>query len=339
MNIRIRIALTSLALLMATLACVTLMGGGQSSTASQPLVFEVTTPTPTPQPVASCPVITDDILELAFSENDPTGELILNDEVYLVTYQVLGEELTDPQYEDFSDQFQSLRDDMGTHRRVWEYFRTLIPVEQRSMLTEYVISTDGTDGLLAAVGQTETNPETWLLQVDIADTDDAHELTYTLIHEFGHLLTLGPAQVPPSLAVFNNPEDEDIYFEEASACPNYFPGEGCARADSYVDDFFNRFWSDLWDEWVEINYIEDEDDYYQALDEFYLKYEDQFVSDYAVTNPEEDIAETFSFFIFSPKPAGNAIWEEKILFFYDYPELVTLRESILNNVCAAFPIQ
>lgn len=340
MHSRMKVGFASLALLASTLACVAVMGGEDEATTSPGvLVFDVATSTPTPLPPASCPLITDKILDLAFLESDATGELILDDDVYLITYQIAGEELTDPQYEDFSEQFQPFRDDMGTHMRVWNYFRALIPADQRTMLAEYVISTDGTDGLLAAVGQTESDPEKWLLQVDIADTDENYELTYTLIHEFGHLLTLGPGQVPPSLAMFNDPYNEDIYYEEASACPNYFPGEGCANADSYIDDFYYRFWTEIFDEWNEINFEEDDDAYYEKLDEFYLKYEDQFATSYAVTNPEEDIAESFSFFILSPKPSGADIWEEKLLFFYEYPELVALRETILNNICTVFPVQ
>ncbi|NJN80268.1 MAG: hypothetical protein HC797_07255, partial [Anaerolineales bacterium] len=76
---------------------------------------------------------------------------------------------------------------------------------------------------------------------------------------------------------------------------------------------------------------------YEQLDDFYYKYEDQFLTDYAVTHPAEDIAESFSFFIFSSQPAGNTIAEEKILFFYQYPELVELRTKILNNLCVSFP--
>ena len=33
----------------------------------------------------------------------------------------------------------------------------------------------------------------------------------------------------------------------------------------------------------------------------------------------------------------DTIAEEKILFFYNYPELVELRSTILSNVCSAFP--
>ena len=74
--------------------------------------------------------------------------------------------------------------------------------------------------------------------------------------------------------------------------------------------------------------------YYNALYGFYKKYQDQFVGDYAVTHPAEDIAESFTHFVFSPKPAGESIRDQKVRFFYEYPELVELRGQILNATCA-----
>jgi hypothetical protein len=173
--------------------------------------------------------------------------------------------------------------------------------------------------------------------VDIADISDYKYLTFTLVHEFAHLLTLGPDQVMPSIPIFNNPEDDAIYFDEVSACPTYFPGEGCSNQDSYINAFYNQFWTGIYDEWNQINLIEDEDLYYEKLDEFYYKYEDQFLTDYSPTHPAEDIAEAFGFFVFANKPDGDTIAEQKILFFYKYPELVQLRSEILANLCSNFP--
>ena len=93
----------------------------------------------------------------------------------------------------------------------------------------------------------------------------------------------------------------------------------------------------IYDEWNEINLEENDDLYYERLDDFYYKYQDQFLTDYAATHPAEDIAESFSFFVFSEMPAGDTIAEQKILFFYNYPELVALRTNILGNLCASFP--
>ena len=73
------------------------------------------------------------------------------------------------------------------------------------------------------------------------------------------------------------------------------------------------------------------------LDDFYKIYQDQFLTDYAATSPLEDIAESWAFFVLSPKPELNSIANEKILFFYEYPELVALRQEILDRLCVEFP--
>jgi hypothetical protein len=335
---RLKITLATFALLLSSLACVTILGedtytdGDSEFVTDEPQIQDIDPP----QQTVFCPRVTDGILEIATSSSESESEA-LDEEVMLVTYAVNGDGISDPYFEEVAYDLQDEQNDEVAHQQVWDYFATLIPAKSRGVIAEYSVFTDGMDNTLAAVTQTQTDPESWALQVDIADTSEPHNLTFTLIHEFGHLLTLGPDQVPPSLAVFNNPDDDTIYFQEVSACPNYFPGEGCANADSYVDAFYNQFWADLHEEWNEINLEEDDDIYYEKLDEFYLKYQDQFVTDYAATNPEEDMAESWTFFVLSPEPAGDTIAEEKMLFFHQYPELVQLRSDILGNICSNFP--
>ena len=293
---------------------------------------------------ASCPIITEQIVsmnspvdlsnDLAKDFNESSAE---DETTYLVTYVVSGNEIQDPYYEDVPASLQDEQDDTDAHQQIWDYFAALIPLEYRSMLAEFSIMTDGTDNILAAVAQTYDDPNLWGLEVDIADTSDYYYLSFTLVHEFAHLFTLGPDQVPPSIAIFNNPEDNDLYLQESSACTTFFPGEGCANPDSYMNAFYQEFWTGIYDEWNEINLIEDEDQYYEALDDFYYKYEDQFLTDYSVTHPAEDIAEAFGFFVFAEQPDGDTIAEQKILFFYQYPELVQLRSEILSNLCGNFP--
>ena len=59
----------------------------------------------------------------------------------------------------------------------------------------------------------------------------------------------------------------------------------------------------------------------------------EFVTDYAPTSPAEDIAESWSFFVLKKKPASKTIANEKVLFFYEFPELVNLRSQIAHNLC------
>ncbi|MDP1716398.1 MAG: hypothetical protein Q8L41_16805 [Anaerolineales bacterium] len=338
MTARIKFVFASIALLIITMACSTLLGDDLPETEySEIPATQAATEEPVLKEAPSCPVITDQILALAVSGDNDVEENLLESEITLVTYSLSGDELIDPFYEEVPSDLQDEQNDEQTHRQVWDYFRAVVPASERERIGEYSIITDGQGGTLAAVSQTQSDPNLWALQVDIADTGNYYELTYTLLHEFGHLITLGSDQVPPSLAVFNNPDDDNIYFEEASACPDYFPGEGCANPHSYINDFYNQFWTDIHEEWNEINLEEDSDNYYEKLDEFYYKYEDQFVASYAATSPEEDIAEAFAFFIFSHEPAGDTVVEQKVLFFYHYPELVELRANLLGNLCISFP--
>jgi hypothetical protein len=334
---RIKILLAMSALLLTALACNTITGGypapeESSYVTEEPLMEEEELVV---EPLV-CNALTDEIIRISLLPSELESEDI-PDETMLVTYSVNGDEIYDPLFEDVTEDLLDEQLDEGAQKQIWEYYTALIPAENRNTITEYAVFTDGPDNTLAAVMQAYSDPSDWSLQVDIADTSDYYSLTFTLIHEYGHLLTLGPDQVPPSLGIFNNPEDNDIYLEELSNCPTYFPGEGCSNSDSYVNEFFDQFWVEIHDEWNEINLEEDEDIYYEKLEEFYYKYEDQFVTDYAPTSPAEDIAEAWSFFILGPRPAGDTIAEEKILFFYNYPELVELRSAILNNICTSFP--
>ena len=236
---------------------------------------------PAPAPVTStpeadaealaCPLVTDKILDAAtrYYEEEPVEENNEDpEELYLVTYSVSGDQISAPFYEEVPADLAGYQEDINGQKEIWHDFVTLIPAVDRSALAEYSVVTDGEGNILAAVAQTAFDPARWSLEVDIRDVGDKLNLTYTLIHEFAHLLTLGPGQVTPSEAVFNHPDDDNIFFQEVSACPDYFPGEGCSRSNSYINAFYNEFWADIYVEWQDINLIEDNDAYYEALDDF-----------------------------------------------------------------------
>ena len=60
------------------------------------------------------------------------------------------------------------------------------------------------------------------------------------------------------------------------------------------------------------------------------------MTEYAATNPSEDFAESFMVFVLKEKPAKSTAdfihKDQKILFFYDFPELVEIRDFIRNNL-------
>ncbi|NCP87232.1 MAG: hypothetical protein CO094_01130 [Anaerolineae bacterium CG_4_9_14_3_um_filter_57_17] len=300
------------------------------------------TPTATPQPTFNDTCPDGNCIEAclanvgALSKIAPSEEHggFNNSEYDLVTYTISGDEILNPVKQPVSSALKPYQQDEASQRRVWDYFANVIPPEYRPLLTQYIIFSDGEANILASVAQSDNDPNLWVLRVDIVDAADPKELTYTLVHEYAHLLTLNPKQVPPSMPIFNHPENGSVYEQEAAKCDTYFPGEGCSDPDSYINQFVNTYWNDIYDEWAQLDSVGDEQDYYDALDAFYKKYQDQFVSDYAPTDPAEDIAESFSFFVLSPRPAGNTIAEKKLLFFYQYPELADLRLKAIEGICS-----
>jgi hypothetical protein len=286
----------------------------------------------------SCPTDMAEVMQAAQGDvySPDTGLTNEPDSFNLVTYSVDGDQISAPQYDSVSSDLKPIQQDTATQQSAWALFTHLIPLEDRWMVGQYLVFTDGENNLLAAVEQTYYDPNLWIVEVDAADLKNQDELVFTLIHEYAHLLTLNPKQVPPDIQIYNAPENQDIYQRQVDACANYFPGEGCSLSDSYINVYYQRFWTSLMSEWQPINdlsYKDDQQAYYDKLYAFYEAHLDQFVDDYATTNPSEDIAETFAYFVFSPKPAGDTIAEQKILYFYDRPELVQLRTDILQSLC------
>ena len=317
-----------------------------------PLPTSTATPTATPTPLptftptvlyeAACPAVVEGILNTVSSTVDLSGKgpdhaIGEEDGIALITYAVVNDKISDPHIESVPQELEDERNDRAAHEAIWEYYASIVPAAERQFVSEFAIFTDGRGNHVAAVSPVFPDPEQWSLQVDILDAGSNDELTYTLIHEQGHLLTLNAEQVPLSEQVLKFPGNETIYRQEVDACPQYFTGEGCSEPDSYINQFYDRFWTYLYEEWEQIDLEGDRDTRRALLEDFYRTYKDQFLSDYAPTSPVEDIAESWAFFVLSPRPELNSIANEKILFFYEYPELVQLRTQMLKNICAEFP--
>jgi hypothetical protein len=163
-------------------------------------------------------------------------------------------------------------------------------------------STDGLDRNLAYVVQ---NDDFSKFRLSIDEKDAINEMgnftregLETLIHEFGHIITLNKDQIDVVELDKNGLDITKTYKE-----------------NSYLKDFYNSFWIDIYDD-------------YKSYDnnDFYNKYEDQFVTDYAAVNIDEDIAESFRIYIFGIETKKDSIASKKIEFFNNYPELVQLKE-------------
>lgn len=348
---RIKIFLWTLPFILSTLACnyVTQLILPSTPTSSPTFTATLTatleptaTNTPVPEFQVACPSLLGEIISAATS----VGPMLLTprragengrEVEYLVSY-TLEDDLLGVRHEILMpDNLDEGLDERAAHELIWNYFAALIPASERDFLVAFSIMTDGRSRILGGVRRTNENPDEWDLRVDVRDARDRHELTYTLLHEFGHLLTLKSSQVAFDRSIYQDPDNQEIYERAELECPNYFSGDGCSLPDSYLNEFFLRYWDTLYEEWQEIDRAKEDTSYQDRLHDFYKVYSDQFLTEYAVTSPEEDIAESWAFFVLSPKPELNSIANEKILFFYEYPQLVQLRQEILTRLCVKFP--
>ena len=221
----------------------------------------------------------------------------------------------------------------------------------------------------------------------IKDALEINMLKSILIHENAHILSLSASQSDNDLLGWEQfPYNEDLEKadfvkveqiftqKEADCAPNvYADWSGCMKDNSYLNLFFQKFWADIYSEyhyWFEFS--DDKKKLSELVSAFRQNYGDRFVTHYAMTNPTEDFAESFTAFVLwdeevisnhkklcSEKKGQwglasgwnmiqdgdwsywhlcdkvysyNAIWEEKIRFFYDFPELVEMRDFIRSNL-------
>lgn len=189
---------------------------------------------------------------------------------------------------------------------IWDRFAALIPRDEREMVVRFELLDADFEG--AFVYPTDGDPSEWVLGVSLGLGED---LDSTLVHEFGHLLTLGADEVPPG--------------GSPGGCTTYFTGEGCALEASTFARYVDTFWSEPMI--AEALRIEAEEDW-DSFDLFYELHAADFVTDYASTNPGEDLAETFMVFVLEPRPSRQGVTADKLLFLWQDPEMVELREEI-----------
>lgn len=250
-----------------------------------------------------------------FGNNDSDDENGFDDggEGELSLYKVSGNNITLTQDYNVPSNLQAFQDDKGKHQKMWEFTTKLIPLAERDKIAEFEVFHGGGDllGYVHPIDDNDLSRWRFALAIDVADnlnTINFSDLfTFVTIHEYGHVLTLNDEQI-------------NVGGSENS-CNNYFTGEGCSTRTSYINELFKIGWSDIID-----NHNQDNPD------ATYNQYRDRFVSDYAATNPGEDIAEVFSYFVINnDAPKGNTIADQKIKLMYNYPELVQLRDDIRSN--------
>ncbi len=192
--------------------------------------------------------------------------------------------------------------------KLWNLFSRVVGKDDllRNIQSFEVFNDDKNDSA-ASVWQSQT-PGKWHVNVNAAYQDDQKDLVHTMVHEYGHILSLNTAQVSGNVG---------------SSCPYLKLEEGCAKQGSYINEFYDRFWKQYG---ADVPADEGQDQ--NEVSDFYNSRSSSFVSEYAATNYTEDWAESWAIFVTQPKPTGNQEKDQKVQLFYNHPELVDARNRI-----------
>lgn len=193
------------------------------------------------------------------------------------------------------------------YRELWNQMTALLPEHALEHFTVYTVFTDGPDQVLAYVNMVDEKGEKWEIAVDPADAKNPKLFYETIIHEYSHYLTLNSTQV-----TYARPYSSETYSEDGMV----------SKKGSYLDSFYQTFWTDILDD-----RLANMETY-----NFYLRHLDTFVTAYASTDPSEDIAESFTYFVLQEQREGERIWMQKQTYFYQYPEFVDFRTKVQNNL-------
>ncbi|WP_313019365.1 hypothetical protein [Acetoanaerobium noterae] len=209
--------------------------------------------------------------------------------------------------------------ELETYDKIWREIKDKVGTNLLASLDSFIVYSDGKDETLAYVNYIDDKASRWCMAIDIEDSINMEDNSlkedfyFTIVHELAHVITLNDTQ-----AIYNSEPSFGKYFEEDISF----------NEDSYLNEFYNRFWTYSIDESRIIQNLDNEDIRYK----FFLRHENSFVTDYAATSPSEDIAESFAYFVINEKPMGNEIWEQKIRFFYEFEELVEIKNNIRKRL-------
>ena len=194
-------------------------------------------------------------------------------------------------------------DDKAKHNEIWETVKELIPDEWLDRLISFEIIYNS-KGLLGYVYPIKGRLNKWALGLNINYAYASSGkyvnrgwfnfrglLGGTIVHEFGHIITLNETQINQSVSEGN--------------CHTFYNDieRGCFEEEAYLYGSYRDFWLERDQSYLDL--------YKKSPREFYSQYKTDFVSRYASTNEAEDIAETIRHF--SAQETIDSSTEESII--------------------------
>ena len=220
------------------------------------------------------------------------------------TYTINDDGTTEPEMTDLDKDMWGLIEEMSPSQESFDSIR------------EYTVYYDEDDTTDASVSAIDDNDEEWSFELNYSSTNDFELLLPVIVHEFSHVLSLQNDEVT------SETEEREI----RNTCVNYLVAEGCLKDGTMLNNFFEKFWKENPD------FVPDVDRAENETEAFYETRQDQYVTDYATTNPIEDFAESIMFYVMNSPVKANTEKRQKTDFFKGYNKLVRYRNEVREKI-------
>ncbi len=214
----------------------------------------------------------------------------------------------------------------GSQKRLYDtvesYVWKAVPPDCRALISRLALFVSRTNAEDATDGTATLNDDgvSWTLSLDWGeaesavieqDPDGEEVFDEVIAHELGHVLSL---------------KDDQFTDDQTDT---YSDSDGTFAQDAYLNAFYQEFWKNRYPGWA------DKGGDQKQAEALYDAHKDAFVTTYAATDPTEDFAESFAWFVLKTKPAAATERARKLQFFYAYPELVRDRDYLRMNLDSA----
>ncbi|MFT7645232.1 MAG: hypothetical protein ACI9BF_000908 [Candidatus Paceibacteria bacterium] len=203
------------------------------------------------------------------------------------------------------------------HRKYFTRVLELFPDEYDVKIKHFIVFDEEDTEFDAFVETTPPEHDYWSYSVsdEIIKDQDSDLNTELIIHELAHIVSykeiLGLAE------------------PRQTGCEDYFKIWGCPAENSYLSKFVDEFWSTSDLKRAELFFPEGNSS--NGPYSYYRKNEDEYVTGYAASSPEEDFSESFVFFVLDDYTKIETTARKKVDFFRQFTEMVAIKGEIVEN--------
>lgn len=205
------------------------------------------------------------------------------------------------------------------HQQYADKLRLVLPPQYRDYIDQFVVFTNHPDDIAAYVAvSSDGRNTTWMYGVSAEEINfapNSESSVELMVHEFAHIFSLD--QLVSSRTPTTN-------------CPALYADMTCFAPGSYLDEFVTDFWDNQL--LADLTDARNSRNPERELLEFYERYESEFVSDYAATDPSEDFAESFAWYVLDEPVRQGTVAADKVDFMDQFRVIRSYKDHIQSQL-------